>query len=174
MNTKEEAGVWVPEARSIPNFTILSEDGLFSLIGIKTPGLTCAAPLGAHVAGLVSAYLGGPGRNPRFDPTRRGIRPVRAMDEARRAAAVARDPDYGEIVCHCRQVSRGEIKEAIRRGATTLDGVKRRTGAGMGRCQGARCLLPVLETLAAETGIKIGDVTKDGAGSDLVTAYGEL
>ena len=93
---------------------------------------------------------------------------------ARRAAAVARDPDYGEIVCHCRQVSRGEIKEAIRRGATTLDGVKRRTGAGMGRCQGARCLLPVLETLAAETGIKIGDVTKDGAGSDLVTAYGEL
>ena len=164
----------MPEARSIPNFTILSEDGLFSLIGIKTPGLTCAAPLGAHVAGLVSAYLGGPGMNPRFDPTRRGIRPVRAMDEARRAAAVARDPDYGEIVCHCRQVSRGEIKEAIRRGATTLDGVKRRTGAGMGRCQGARCLLPVLEMLAAETGRKIEDVTKDGAGSDLVTAYGEL
>lgn len=173
-HVREENGVWVPEARSISNFTLLSEDGLFSLIGIKTPGLTCAAPLGAHVAGLVSAYLGGPGMNPRFDPTRRGIRPVRAMDETLRAAAVARDPDYGEIVCHCRQVSRGEIKEAIRRGATTLDGVKRRTGTGMGRCQGARCLLPVLETLAAETGIKIGDVTKDGAGSDLVTAYGEL
>lgn len=173
-HVREEAGVWVPEARSISNFTILSEDGLFSLIGIKTPGLTCAAPLGAHVAALVSAYLGEPGMNPRFDPARRGIRPVRAMDEAQRAAAIAQNPDYGEIVCHCRQVSRGEVIEAIRRGAVTLDGVKRRTGAGMGRCQGSRCLLPVLEALAAETGQKLEDVTKDGAGSNLVTAHGTI
>ena len=169
-----EGGVWVPEARSISNFTVLAEDGLFSLLGIKTPGLTCAAALGAHVAGLVSAYLGGPGPNLRFDPVRRGIRPVRAMDEAERAALIARDGDFGEIVCHCRQVTRGEVLEAIRRGAVTLDGVKRRTGAGMGRCQGARCLLPVLELLAAETGRRAEDVTKDGGDSAVVTGNGNV
>ena len=173
-HVREEGGVWLPEARSISNFTILIEDGLFSLIGIKTPGLTCAAALGEHVAARVADYLGDPGPNPRFDPTRRGIRPVRAMAEAERAALIAREPDCGEIVCHCKQVTRWEVAEAIRRGAVTLDGVKRRVGAGMGRCQGARCLLPVLEALAAETGQPLETVTKDGDGSAVVTAHGTL
>jgi glycerol-3-phosphate dehydrogenase len=167
-------GVWVPERRSISSFTVLNEDGLISLLGIKTPGLTCAAALGEHAAAQAAEYLGNPGRNPHFDPMRRGIRRVRALVEAERAALIAQNPDYGEIVCHCRDVTKGEVLEAVRRGAVTLDGVKRRTGAGMGRCQGARCLLPVLEALAKETGRRSEDVRKDGPGSVVVTAHGEL
>ena len=173
-HVREESGVWVPEKRSISSFTLLAEDGLVSLIGIKTPGLTCAAELGKRAAALAAEHLGNPGPNPRFDPTRRGIRRVRTMDEAERAALIARNADFGEIVCHCRDVTRGEVLEAIRRGAVTLDGVKRRTGAGMGRCQGARCLQSVLETLAQETGRSPEAVTKDGGASMVVTGHGTV
>lgn len=173
-HVREEAGVWVPEKRSISSFTILAEDGLISLIGIKTPGLTCAAELGKRAAALAAEELGNPGPNLRFDPTRRGIRRVHSMDETERTALVAREPDYGEIVCHCRDVTRGEVLEAIRRGAVTLDGVKRRTGAGMGRCQGARCLQSVLELLAQETGRSPEAVTKDGGASMVVTGHGAV
>ena len=148
----EQDGIWVPEDRSIGTFTILEEDGLISLLGIKTPGLTCAAALGEYAAACAARFLGGPGRNPRFDPRRRGIRRVRELEDGERDALIRADPDYGEIVCRCREVTRGEVLEAIRRGASTVDGVKRRTGAGMGRCQGSRCEQRVRELLYGEKG----------------------
>ena len=173
-HVREEGGVWVPEDRSISNFTVMAEDGLFSLIGVKTPGLTCAAELGKWVAKEVCSYLGDPGPNPDFDPVRKAIPRVRGLCEAERGRLIENDPDFGEVVCHCRDVTRGEILEAIRRGASTLDGVKRRTGAGMGRCQGGRCLLPVLEALAAERGLRPGQVTKSGGESYVVTDDGKV
>ena len=168
------AGQWVPEDRSISSFTLLEEDGLYSMIGIKTPGLTCAHVLGQRLAAMAAEHLGGVGPNRSFDPVRRAIPAVHAMDEASRRALAARCADFGEIVCHCRDVTRGEVLEAIRRGAVTLDGIKRRTGAGMGRCQGARCLMPLLQTLAEETGLRPEEVTKDGAGSAVVQQNGTL
>ena len=171
-HVREEGGVWAPEDRSISNFTVMAEDGLFSLIGVKTPGLTCAAELGKWVAKAVFAYLGDPGPNPDYDPVRKAIPRVHSMSEEERDRLIQQDPDFGEVVCHCRDVTRGEILEAIRRGAVTLDGVKRRTNAGMGRCQGGRCLLPVLEALAAERGLRPAQVTKDGGASFLVTEDG--
>lgn len=97
-------------------------DGFYSLIGIKTPGLTCADGLTRHVAGLCASYLQAE-ENSAFEPRRHGI--PKTEDQ--------------EIVCQCEQITRQEILEAIRRGATTVDGVKRRVGSGMGRCQGSRC-----------------------------------
>ncbi len=170
---REENGVWVPEDRTIQDFTIYDEDGFVSLLGIKTPGLTCAAELGKRCAELAAAALGAPPRSPRFDPVRRGIPCVHGMDEAARAALVREDPDFGEIVCECRDVSRGEVMEAIRRGAVTLDGVKRRVGTGMGRCQGGRCMSAILDMLARAQGVPIEAVTLDGAGSEVLrAAYG--
>ena len=99
--------------------------GFYSLIGIKTPGLTASNELTLHLVRQVSGFLGAE-ENPAFDPHRKAI--------AKKA-----EPDYYEIICQCGQVTRGEILEAIRRGATTVDGVKRRIGTGMGRCQGSRC-----------------------------------
>lgn len=161
----EKGGVWVPADRSVNDFTILSEEGLISLIGIKTPGLGCAEQLGRHCAALAAGFLGNPGPNPRFDPMRRAPVRLHGMPEDARAGVISRDPDYGRIVCLCGDVSLGEIKDAVRRGAVTLDGVKRRTGAGMGRCQSARCMKAVMETLAEGQRIPVEDVMKDGAGS---------
>ena len=107
---------------NIPDFSVENPmPGFYSLIGIKTPGLTCANELGMYLAQKAAGYLGAEA-NPDFDPRRKAIS---AKDNV--------------IICQCEQVTRAEIVEAIRRGATTVDGVKRRVGAGMGRCQGSRC-----------------------------------
>jgi len=103
--------------------------GFYSLIGIKTPGLTCANELGLHLARKAAAYLGAE-ENPAFDPRRKKI--------------TEKD---NEIICQCEQISRAEIIEAIRRGAVTVDGVKRRAGSGMGRCQGSRCTYEIEKLL---------------------------
>ncbi len=123
-------GEWVPDGKSINSFTIENPGpGFYSLIGIKTPGLTCAQELGMHLAGKAAAYLQA-GANAGFDPKRTG--------------AFSRDHD---MVCLCEGITRGEVLEAIRRGAVTVDGVKRRAGTGMGRCQGSRCSIRIQQLL---------------------------
>ena len=94
--------------------------GFYSLIGIKTPGLT-SGELGLLLARRAAEYLGAE-PNPGFDPHRKAIT----------------EQDH-EIICQCQKITRAQIVEAIRRGASTVDGVKRRVGSGMGRCQGSRC-----------------------------------
>ena len=170
---RQEGGAWVPEQKSIPGFLILEEQGLLSLLGIKTPGLTCAAELGKTVAERAVRLLGDPRRNPDFTPSRTAPPAVCGMEEARRAALVREQTEYGEIVCRCREVSRGEISEAIRRGAVTLDGVKRRTGTGMGRCQGGRCMQRILEMLSAAQGVPPWRIDKDGAESPVLCSAEE-
>lgn len=108
---------------SIPDFCIENPaPGFYSLIGIKTPGLTCANELGLLLAEKAAVYLQAE-ENKQFDPIRKAIAKV----------------DGRQIICQCEGISREEIIEAIRRGAKTVDGVKRRVGSGMGRCQGSRC-----------------------------------
>lgn len=106
----------------VPDFCIENPaPGFYSLIGIKTPGLTCANELGLLLAQKAAAWLGAE-ENPRFDPVRRAI-----------------VPEDNHIVCQCEGITRGQILEAIRRGAASAEGVKRRLGTAMGRCQGSRC-----------------------------------
>lgn len=88
---------------------------------MKTPGLTCADALGNAVARRIATVLSAE-LNENFSPSRKVL--------------VQKDD---EIVCQCEQISKGEILAAIARGAHTLDGVKHRTGSGLGRCQGSRC-----------------------------------
>lgn len=169
---RRESGTWQLEGKSIFSFTILEEEGLFSLVGIKTPGLTCASELGRYTVEKVVACLGKPGRNPRFEPKRTAIARVRCLDLGARSALIRQDPDYGIIVCRCSEVSLAEVKQAVARGAVTVDGVKRRTGAGMGRCQGGYCMQTVLETLAKQQGNLPSDITKDGLGTKVI--YGTI
>ena len=157
-----------PDGSSIGSFVIEHPDPWFwSLIGIKTPGLTCADELGRYVADKVAAELGAE-ENPVFDPHRAGIRRIRNLTLSERTALVRENPDYGEILCHCEDVSKAEIREAIRRGAVSVDGVKRRVGTGMGRCQGSRCERAVMELLAEELGVPVTAVRKDGPGSEIL------
>jgi len=165
-------GSYVREDRSISNFTVMEENGLISLLGIKTPGLTCAYELGSHVAAQLVDYLGGAVKKSDFNPIRRAIPHPSAMSDAARAAFVAANPDYGKMLCRCRGISRGEVLEAISRGAVTVDGVKRRVGAGMGRCQGSWCMQSVLELLAEQNGVPVTGITKNGAGQEVI--YGTL
>ena len=157
---------YVREERSISSFTLLSENGLFSLLGIKTPGLTCASELGEYVSSLVLEHLGGAAEKTDFDPRRRAIPRPRELPEAERAALIAAESAYGKLVCRCTGVTEGEVLEAIRRGAVTLDGVKRRTGSSMGRCQGSFCAPRILEILARELHCSPGEIRLGAAGTE--------
>lgn len=166
---RREGDAWAPEARGIHSFTIDNPcPGLWSLIGIKTPGLTCADALGTMLAGQAATYLGKDAPNPNFNPCRSPTPRPRDLDSTARRALVQTDPTYGRVICRCEDVTEGEIMDAIRRGAVTLDGVKRRVGAGLGRCQGSWCGDQVLEILTRELGISPWDVTQDGPGSPLL------
>ena len=103
--------------------------GFYSLIGIKTPGLTCANELGLLLAQKAAEYLAAE-KNPSFNPGRNAI--------------TVKD---NEIICQCEQITRAEILEAIHRGAATVEAVKRRVGSGMGRCQGSRCAYEIEQLL---------------------------
>ena len=154
---------------SISDFCIVeSGNGAnISFVGVKTPGLTCANELGIYAAGKLAIYLDAE-ENPDYDPHRAPPRSLSAMtfDEAEMFIR-NNDPAYGRIVCRCRGVSEGEITDAIRRipGAVTVDGVKRRTGAGSGRCQGGFCTQRVIEILARELRHPPEEILKDGNGS---------
>ncbi len=157
-----------PDGSSIGSFVIEHPGhGFWSLIGIKTPGLTSADELGRYVSKQIAAELGAE-ENPGFNPHRPGIRRARDPNLLQRAALVRENADYGEILCHCEDVTRAEVLEAIRRGAVSVDGVKRRVGAGMGRCQGSRCERVILELLSKELGVPVAAVRKDGAGSEIL------
>lgn len=147
-----------------------SSENFFEAIGIESPGLSSAPAIGVYVAGLVAEKLG-LAEKPDFIAQRRDIVHVRELPLSERQALVERDPAYGNILCRCEQISEGEIRDAIRRspGARSLDGVKRRVRAGMGRCQGGFCAPRVMELLSEELGVPQTQLTKSGGGSLLLT-----
>ena len=107
-----------------------------------------------------------------------GYNPIRVSSHAFREASmeeknrmIREEPAYGRIVCRCEQVSEGEIRDAFRRNpqARDMDGVKRRTRSGMGRCQGGFCGPYVMRLIAEELGIPMEEVTKNGGDSYVVT-----
>lgn len=141
--------------------------------GIQSPGLTAAPAIAVDVAKIAASILGGGKlipRNPNFSPIRKGIVHVSALPDAERDALIRKNPDYGEIVCRCEEVSRGEVLDALHRSVPcdTLDGVKRRVRPGMGRCQGGFCGPLVLQIIAEDKGISPEQVEKSGIGSELL------
>lgn len=142
----QDGGI-IRKSDSIKDIKVLDEDGLISLIGIKTPGLTIAAGLGLMVSDMAVSHAGLIKENSGFDPHRTGIRRVRDLSEEERAALAAEDPGYGDIVCACMDISAAEIRQAAAAGAKDIESVKRRTGAGFGRCQGSRCRRRITDIL---------------------------
>ena len=143
--------------------------GFFDAAGIESPGLSSAPAIGELIAGMVAEKLCAE-ENPCFQPKRTGIPRIAALSYDERRAKIAENPLYGRMVCRCEQVSEGEIVDAIRRplGAVSMDGIKRRVRAGMGRCQAGFCTPRVMEILARERGIRIQDVCKNIKGSELI------
>ena len=143
--------------------------GFVDCAAIESPGLSSAPAVGAMVADIVknSLHLE---VDPAFDPTRKGILDPKTLSFEERAALIKEKPAYGQIICRCESVTEGEIIDAIHRvpGARSLDGVKRRTRAGMGRCQAGFCSPRVMEILARELGVDQSEITKSGGKSKII------
>ena len=142
--------------------------GFINAAGIQSPGLTAAPAIAALVQEILAAeglpmqeradFIPGLPPAPRFA----------ALSTAEQVALTQADGRYRRIVCRCEHVTEGEVLDAIARGASTVDGIKLRTRAGMGRCQGGFCLLRCLALLAHSTGRPLTEFTKHGEGSWLV------
>lgn len=137
--------------------------------GIESPGLTCAPAIGCYIAEIVCGLLS-PAENPDFNGSRKGILDPKTLSKEAYAQLIKEQPAYGNIICRCETVTEGEILDAIRRplGAKSLDGVKRRTRAGMGRCQSGFCSPKVMEILAKEYQVSRLAVTKSGKGANML------
>ena len=142
--------------------------------GIQSPGLTAAPALGVALAEMAVRRLtedgAPPAPNKEFDPIRPGIVNAAELPEAERDALIKQNPDYGVILCRCEQVSRGEIVDALRRPlpCDSVDGVKRRVRAGMGRCQGGFCGPLVAQVIANELKLPLEKIRKSGEGSEIL------
>ncbi len=144
-------------------------ENFINAAGIESPGLSSAPAIAEMISDMVVRKLN-PGKNEQFNPIREGIPKFREMNNEDRKKLIAKDSRYGKIVCRCETVTEGEIINSIKRtlGATTLDGVKKRTRAGMGRCQAGFCSTKIVEILAKELGVPCTDVTKFGGESKVL------
>ena len=145
-----------------------STDSFFDATGIESPGLSSAPAIGIYMAEMVAKKFGF-NKKADFNPIRRGVIHASELSNEERAKLIEKEPAYGRIICRCEMVSEGEILASIHRtlGATTLDGVKRRTRAGMGRCQAGFCSPKVMEILSRELNIPLDEIKKNGENSNL-------
>ncbi|MBQ8092656.1 MAG: NAD(P)/FAD-dependent oxidoreductase [Clostridia bacterium] len=143
--------------------------GAYETVGIESPGLTSCPAIAKLLADQV-AEGEALEKKADFKAPVKLPKPFNEMTDEERRAAIAADPLNGKLICRCEVVTEGEIRAAIRRpvGATSIDGVKRRTRAGMGRCQGGFCSPRVAEILAEELKIPMTEVTKCGNESKLL------
>ena len=158
---------------STGDFIIKANEGVVTLGGIESPGLSSAPAIAEYVVKLLCDMGMTDSQNPDFDPVRKPAHYFKELSIEEKNGKIKQDPRFGKIICRCEGVTEGEIVEAIHRnpGATDVDGVKRRTRSGMGRCQGGFCSPAVVRILAKELGIPFESVTKFGGGS--IINYGK-
>lgn len=147
------------------------KDNFINVAGIESPGLTAAPAIALYVIQLLEKMLDLHIKDD-YIKTRKSINYFKEASIEQKNNIIKNNKDFGEIICRCEEVTKGEILEALRTNpkATDLDGVKRRTRAQMGRCQGGFCMPYITEIIANELKINIEDVTKNGLGSNLITS----
>ena len=141
-----------------------------NLVGIESPGVTCALPLARRAVRLL-CQVEKPALNPSFDPVRKVRKRFFEMSREEQAEAIREDPAYGEIICRCESVTRAEIVEAIHNplGVHTVAGIKNRTRASMGRCQGGYCESRITGLIEEELSLKPEEIRYKKAGSYMFT-----
>jgi len=165
-----------PEGHEKYRDFVVEESGLrpgwINLIGIESPGLTSSPAIADMVVEMIAAR-----EDLRLKPDFESGLPANfrfaSLDDGKRAARVARNPDWGEMVCRCEHVTRAEVTAALHNpfGVRTMDAVKRRTRCGMGRCQGGFCLPRIVEIMQEED-VPLERITKRGGASRLF--YGRI
>ncbi len=148
-------------------------NGVVHCGGIESPGLASAPAIAKYVEDILLSMGMNPEPNKNYNPKRTAIPSIARSDVKTKMKLVEEDPNYGKIICRCENVSEAEIIAAINRpgGAKTVDGVKRRVRAGMGRCQGGFCGPRVLEILARELKVDPTEIKKDLLGSEIVIRH---
>ena len=138
-------------------------NGFIDVAGIESPGLSSAPAIGVYVRDILAEKMELK-EKVSFIEERKGIVRFMELPKEEQNRWIRENPTYGQIVCRCEQITEGEILDAIHRplGATTLDGVKRRTRAGMGRCQAGFCTPKVMDILARELHLELKDIRKNG------------
>ena len=137
--------------------------------GIQSPGLTASPAIAVRVKDLLKSAGLPLVEKSQWTPGIPHMERTRDHAPWEIDRLVAANPAYAHLVCRCEGVSEAEVVEAIRKGHTTLDGVKYYTRAGMGRCQGGFCTYRIMQLISRETGLPLHAVTKHGSGSELVT-----
>jgi len=152
----------------IGNMEVSKRNSRFINLSPMMPA-NAALPL---VSERIVALLGDLGlqmtRKAKFNATRQGIPKFRELSDEERSKLILKDPRYGHVICRCETVTEGEIVEAIRRGATTVQGIQFRTRAGMGRCQSGFCGPRLVNILVRELSIPVTDITKKGGASRIL------
>ena len=146
-------------------------EGYVNLSGVRSTGLTLSVSMGVYVAQLLKEHGCGLVYKENFKKTRKGIRIFHEMTACEQEEIIKENPKYGNIICRCETITEGEILDAIHRplGARSMDAVKRRVRAGMGRCQGGFCGPKVIEILSKELNIPVEEVNKNVSGSYMVS-----
>ncbi|MCT4686419.1 NAD(P)/FAD-dependent oxidoreductase [Vallitalea sp.] len=145
-------------------------DGLINVAGIESPGLSAAPAISEYVIEILKSMDIELEEKENYISTRKPVYRFREMDESERDQLIKKNPLYGNIICRCETITEGEIVDCIHRsiGASNLDAVKRRTRAGMGRCQGGFCTPRVVDIIARELNISKEQVTKMGGKSKVL------
>lgn len=154
------------------DFIINSTDEHFiNAAGIESPGLSASPAIAEYIIQMLQGMGLELIKNEDFNPVRKPAHYFKEASAQEQNRIVAENRAYGRIICRCEGVSEGEIREAVRTNppARDLDGVKRRTRAQMGRCQGGFCMPYIIEILSEELGIPYESVTKNGGASKLIT-----
>lgn len=151
-------------SKSVRNF--------YNVAGIKSPGLSSAPAIADYVRRALADEIGMVGENTSFNPHRRPRVRMSDLDDRDRQAMIDKDPRYGRIICRCEMISEGEIADAIHRsaGGRTLNGIKRRTRPGSGRCQGGFCGPRVLDILARELNLDPLEVAQEGKNARILSS----
>lgn len=146
-------------------------EGFVNLSGVRSTGLTLSVAMGKYVAQLLIDHGAPLVFKENFKKTRKGIVRFHELSREEKEKLIKENPAYGTVICRCETITEGEILDCIRRplGARSMDAVKRRVRAGMGRCQGGFCGPKVIEILAKEWNIPVEQVNKNNAGSYMVT-----
>ena len=143
--------------------------GFIDVAGIESPGLTASPAIGKMVGDMLKDMMGLTEKSD-WIATRKGIKSTEGLSIDEMNALIKENPAYGTIVCRCESITEGEILDAIHRplGARSLDGVKRRTRAGMGRCQAGFCSPRTMEIINRELGLSYEKITKSGGKSNII------
>ena len=144
--------------------------GLINVAGIESPGLTSAPAIAEYVVNQLIAQHFELKENKNYSPYREKDSFFMGLTDEDKNTLIKENPEFGRIVCRCEQITEGEIVRAIHQNppATTVDGVKRRLRAGMGRCQGGFCQPYITQILARELNKDLTEIEKSGAKSNLI------